>query len=172
MTRAVLVVAALLAGCGLDRRLPPTAAERAQAAERVAGARLARQLEHLPGVAAASALVVLPVDDPLAPTTDRPPRAAITVVALPAAAPALVEASHAAARALLGEAATIEVTTVPVAASSAGPGRARRRAWALVALMIGAAAVAVGLAMARRRAVVRYRGIRPHQSRSSTTRGS
>lgn len=177
---AVLALVLGLAGC-IEDRLPPSPAAATSAAEAEAAARLERHLAALPGVGGATVLVHLAPRGPFArgpATAAAPPRAAIALTAAAGADPAaLADAARGAARTLLGPEAATEVHVSPppaaapalvqvgpfrVAAASRGP---------LIATLAAALLAVAALAAALARAAYR-RGIRPHQSSASTTRGS
>ena len=110
MTRSIVVaVAALLAlasvaACDVERALPAAPAHARAADETRLADRLRGHLRAVPGVADATLVVHLPVDDPFA-RTPAPPRARVAAVVTPrpGADPALLrDAAAAAARALAG----------------------------------------------------------------------
>ncbi|MBK9037114.1 MAG: hypothetical protein IPL61_38700 [Myxococcales bacterium] len=151
------LAALALTACSLDQ-LPPTPADRARVESARADRRVAAMVRELPGVRDVRALVVLTPDDPLAPGPRPLARATVTVVIGPAAEPTAVRAAAtAAARTVVARDA--EVTVIVLAAPL--PARSRRTALLVLALAVAAAAAALALALSRRRALARYRGIRP-----------
>jgi hypothetical protein len=167
-----------LSSCAGDA-LPPSPTAAASADEARITERLRRHLASIPGVGGASVLVHVPPRDPFARTIPPAPARASIVIVTAAGADigALGDTAQAAARTILGDDAQVEVQLTPppprspsmarvgpfrVAASSRGPLIATL---ALALTAIAALAAALAWALYRR-------GISPHQSSDSTTRGS
>lgn len=175
---ASALVACALAACDARRALPPAPAAAATADEARHALRLRAHLEATPGVRAASVLVAVPPVDPLARSPARPPaRVSIVVATGPGADAAVIgDVALAAARAALGPDvdAAVQLAPTPAAPRLARVGPfevAPGTRPLLVATLALALLVIGGLAAALFRAVYR-RGTSPHQSSTSTTRGS
>jgi len=156
--RAV-AIAALLTGCALDDRLPPSPQTAAHRAEDRRAAQLEAHLRGLPGVLDVAVVVALPVDDPLAPPRPARPRAAVAL-SLDARADrgVVARASSAAARTLLGAEVELAVELVP-APTFAVTKRRARAVPIVVAIAVAAIALTIALGLARVRAQARHRGI-------------
>jgi hypothetical protein len=152
-----LIVSLAMAGCAGDR-LPPSPRERTRADELRAGERIDALVRGLPGVLDVRVLVVLPVDDPLAPAAPTPPRATVIAGSRAADPSPIRTAATTGARSLIGGDAEVTVVVVPAPTWSRS---SRRLALAIAALALAAAATALALALARRRVLARYRGTRP-----------
>ncbi|HUQ02813.1 MAG TPA: hypothetical protein VM261_09980 [Kofleriaceae bacterium] len=187
---AALVLAACVAACKLDDAMPPTPAAAATDAETREAARLRAHVLAIPGVVDASVVVSITPIDPFARTstataaaaTALPPPARVAfVVATRAGADTGVigDAAQTAAHAALGANADVQVQIAPAPAAprlvAVGPFRvtAGSRNALLVTLALALLAVG-GLSTALAVSLVRAyrRGMRPHQSSTSTTRGS
>jgi hypothetical protein len=167
----------LLGACAGDA-LPPSPSAAASADEARVTERLRRHLATVPGVGGASVLVHVPPRDPFVRGNAAPARASIVVVTTAGADIGTIgDAAQVAARTILGDDAQVEVQLIPppppsppmarvgpfrVAAASRGPLIATL---ALALTAIAALAAALAWALYRR-------GISPHQSSDSTTRGS
>jgi hypothetical protein len=170
-----------LAACAVDDQLPPAPHVAASADERRIATQLREHLAAVPGVAGASVIVHVPPRDPFAraPSPAAPAaRAAIVLATRPGADAALLgDAAIAAGRAVLGPAADVQVQIAPPpprapALVRVGPFRVTPASRApLIALLATALAAIAALSTALAVALYR-RGINPHQSSASTTRGS
>jgi type III secretory pathway lipoprotein EscJ len=148
--RALLVLVLVLGACNAHVDSP---ADEHAAGDRARGAALAAQLQTLPGVARASAIVETPFADPLAPDTHAPPSASIAIAAATGADPAAIErdARRLAAAAIHADPAAIAVA---IEAPPAAPELARvgpfevsaRSKTALTITLVGALALIAGLA--------------------------
>ena len=157
IARLALSLGIVVGACG-DARLPPSPRERAHAEEARADARLAALVRGLPGVLDVRVMVVLPVDDPLVARPNSPPRATVIAVARAVDPSPIRTAATTGARSLIGGDAEVTVVVVPAPPWQRA---SRRLALAIAALAVAATAAAVALTLARRRALARYRGIRP-----------
>jgi hypothetical protein len=179
-----LAFATMLGACKLDDAMPPTPAVAATDAQSREAARLRAHVLAIPGVADASVVVAITQVDPFARTAAHaaaPPARVAFVVATRAGADTGVigDAALTAARTALGADADVQVQIAPVPAAprlvDVGPFRvaAESRAalvvtLALALLLVGGVSAALAVAL-----VAFYRrGTRPHQSSTSTTRGS
>jgi hypothetical protein len=183
-----LALASALSACKLDDAIPPSASSPAAAAsdaESRASARLRAHVLTIPGVADASVVVSRPPSDAFARGARdhraQPARVAFVVVTSAGADSGVIgDAAVTAARTALGADADVQVQLAPPPApprlTSVGPFTvgADSRA-ALLATLVVALVLVIGLAATLTLALIalRYRrGIKPHQSSSSTTRGS
>lgn len=169
-----MVALAVIAG-GCDRDLVPSPRARHDAADGADAGQLERQLAAIPGVASASVVVHRPFVDPLAPPS--PPTAATASVLVVEARsdPSIEQRVRTLARAALPD---VPVSIVvappvapPVATANVGPfvvaAESKRALQATLAIALAVIAALAGYVAWNQR-----RGIRPHQSSASTTRGS
>jgi hypothetical protein len=178
---ALAIVIVGLAACKLDDAMPPTPAVAATDAETRAAARLRAHVRAVPGVADARVVVSITPVDPFSRTPAPAPARVAFVVATRAGADAAVigDAAQTAAHVALGADADVQVQLAPAPPVprlvAVGPFRvAAESRNALVATLVVALLLVGGLAAALAVALARgyRRGIRPHQSSTSTTRGS
>jgi hypothetical protein len=179
-----LAFATMLAACKLDDAMPPSPAVAATDAETREAARLRAHVLTIPGVADASVVVAIRPVDPFARTAAHaaaPPARVAFVVSTRAGADTGVigDAALTAARTALGADADVQVQIAPAPAATrlvtVGPFRvAAESRGALVATLAIALLLVAGLSAVVAVALVGAyrRGTRPHQSSTSTTRGS
>ena len=178
LVAVVVALALALGACRVDDAMPPTPAAAATDAEARAAARLRDHLRAVPGVADASVVVAITPADPFArDQAPRPPRVALAVATTAGADTAVIgDAAVSAARVALGADVDVQVQIAPPPQAprlvAVGPFDVseRSRGPLLVTLALALAALG-GLAAALALALYR-RGTRPHQSSTSTTRGS
>ncbi len=176
--RAVIVVAVLAAVCACRDAMPPSPAEVAAETEARQAERLRAHVLRTPGVAEASVLVAAPATDPLARApAPGPARVAIVVTTTPGADTGIIgDAAIAAARTTFGADADLQVQVVPPPASTrlvdVGPFRVAESSRRAVAFAIAIALLVIGGLAAGLAWTLYRRGIKPHQSSTSTTRGS
>lgn len=193
MTRAgiapvvvALAIAAVVAlgAAGCDRDLVPSPRAQHDARQDADAGRLEAQLAAIPGVARARVVLHRPFVDPLAPPGTRVAAGSAAILLVPdatTAADTLDGSARRLARAALPDLAaaaiTVEVVAparAPVTTAAVGPFEvaAHSQTALRATLALAFAAIAALAAVLAYRERYRRRGIRPHQSSTSTTRGS
>lgn len=171
MTRG-WIVAVVVVTCGCDRDLVPSPHARHDAEDVADARRLEQQLAALPSVSRASVVVHRPFVDPLEPQRDvQPARASVLLVSTADLESTVKQLATAALPDVPVSIVIVPPSPPPVKTATVGPfvvAEGSRRA--LQATLAIALALIAGLAGYV--AWSQRRGIRPHQSSASTTRGS